>query len=218
MEKYEDGSGGVGTWRLRNYKSCYDEDTKIPTHLSPDNCPEGTWSYKKADGKPSHAEASIKVTCKDSESRMMSILRQPQKRISEQQDGNRMEHIESMVENMQSSQENMQNLLQGLLGRNISDRFLRHRSTVEERSVDRNVYVKPCGMYMGDNLEYPENSPFGWTGNTGNPEACKCLMVISIYNVLFSRGEINEQKLFQFFENHALCWPSITLRKRSTCT
>ena len=113
MEKYEDGSGGVGTWRLRNYKSCYDEDTKIPTHLSPDNCPEGTWSYKKADGKPSHAEASIKVTCKDSESRMMSILRQPQKRISEQQDGNRMEHIESIVENMQ-------NMLQGLLGRNIS--------------------------------------------------------------------------------------------------
>ena len=110
----------------------------------------------------------------------------------------------------------MQNLLQGLLGRNISDRFLRHRSTVEERSVDRNVYVKPCGMYMGDNSEYPENSPFGWTGN--NPDACKCLMVISTFKALFSRGEINKQKLFQFFENHVLYWPSITLRKRSTCT
>ena len=172
MEKYEDGSGGVGTWRLRNYKSCYNEDTKVPTHLSPDNCPEGTWSYKKADGKPSHAEASIKVTCKDSESRMMSILRQPQIRMIESHE------VSQVVQQNQRLLENMQNMLQGPLGRNISQRFLRDRSTVEERSVDRNVYVKPCGMYTGDNSEYPENSPFGWTGNTGDPEACKYLMLI----------------------------------------
>ena len=76
-------------------------------------------------------------------------------------------------------------MLQGPLGRNISQRFLRDRSTVEERSVDRNVYVKPCGMYTGDNSEYPENSPFGWTGNTGDSEACKYLMLISTFNVFF---------------------------------
>ena len=150
----------MGTWRLRNYKSCYNEDTKIPTHLSPESCPEGTWSYKKADGKPSPAEASIRVTCKDSESRITSSISQPQIRISKEQ------------EVYQAARD----MLQGLLGRHISERFLRDRSTIEERSVDRNVYVKPCGMYTGYNSEYPENSPFGWTGNTGDPEACKHLL------------------------------------------